>query len=147
MKSLSLLKSPINEKLKIIHIYGTKTLKEKLRSLAIDINSYIYIIDKTDEIIIENTNNQQLSLSFDDASDIFTIRQYAIYESNFNFKKKLIFCLSSLLCLLLFIIIGLLINYNFFKIINTYNNRDNNYTSSLNIDVSINYSPVRKVGI
>ena len=116
MKSLSLLKSPINEKLKIIHIYGTKTLKEKLRSLAIDINSYIYIIDKTDEIIIENTNNQQLSLSFDDASDIFTIRQYAIYESNFNFKKKLIFCLSSLLCLLLFIIIGLLINYNFFKI-------------------------------
>ena len=116
MKSLSLLKSPINEKLKIIHIYGTKTLKEKLRSLAIDINSYIYIVDKTDEIIIENTNNQQLSLSFDDASDIFTIRQYAIYESNFNFKKKLIFCLSSLLCLLLFIIIGLLINYNFFKI-------------------------------
>lgn len=116
MKSLSLLKSPINEKLKIIHIYGTKALKEKLRSLAIDINSYIYIIDKTDEIIIENTNNQQLSLSFDDASDIFTIRQYAIYESNFNFKKKLIFCLSSLLCLLLFIIIGLLINYNFFKI-------------------------------
>ena len=116
MKSLSLLKSPINEKLKIIHIYGTKTLKEKLRSLAIDINSNIYIIDKTDEIIIENTNNQQLSLSFDDASDIFTIRQYAIYESNFNFKKKLIFCLSSLLCLLLFIIIGLLINYNFFKI-------------------------------
>ena len=116
MKSLSLLKSPINEKLKIIHIYGTKTLKEKLRSLAIDINSYIYIIDKTDEIIIENTNNQQLSLSFDDASDIFTIRQYAIYESNFNFKKKLIFCLSALLCLLLFIIIGLLINYNFFKI-------------------------------
>ena len=116
MKSLSLLKSPINEKLKIIHIYGTKTLKEKLRYLAIDINSYIYIIDKTDEIIIENTNNQQLSLSFDDASDIFTIRQYAIYESNFNFKKKLIFCLSSLLCLLLFIIIGLLINYNFFKI-------------------------------
>ena len=116
MKSLSLLKSPINEKLKIIHIYGTKTLKEKLRSLAIDINSYIYIIDKTDEIINENTNNQQLSLSFDDASDIFTIRQYAIYESNFNFKKKLIFCLSSLLCLLLFIIIGLLINYNFFKI-------------------------------
>ena len=105
MKSLSLLKSPINEKLKIIHIYGTKALKEKLRSLAIDINSYIYIIDKTDEIIIENTNNQQLSLSFDDASDIFTIRQYAIYESNFNFKKKLIFCLSSLLCLLLFIII------------------------------------------
>ena len=116
MKSLSLLKSPINEKLKIIHIYGTKALKEKLRSLAIDINSYIYIIDKTDEIIIENTNNQQLSLSFDDASDIFTIRQYAIYESNFNFKKKLIFCLSSLLCLLLFTIIGLLINYNFFKI-------------------------------
>ena len=116
MKSLSLLKSPINEKLKIIHIYGTKALKEKLRSLAIDINSNIYIIDKTDEIIIENTNNQQLSLSFDDASDIFTIRQYAIYESNFNFKKKLIFCLSSLLCLLLFIIIGLLINYNFFKI-------------------------------
>ena len=116
MKSLSLLKSPINEKLKIIHIYGTKALKEKLRSLAIDINSYIYIVDKTDEIIIENTNNQQLSLSFDDASDIFTIRQYAIYESNFNFKKKLIFCLSSLLCLLLFIIIGLLINYNFFKI-------------------------------
>lgn len=116
MKSLSLLKSPINEKLKIIHIYGTKALKEKLRSLAININSYIYIIDKTDEIIIENTNNQQLSLSFDDASDIFTIRQYAIYESNFNFKKKLIFCLSSLLCLLLFIIIGLLINYNFFKI-------------------------------
>ena len=116
MKSLSLLKSPINEKLKIIHIYGTKTLKEKLRSLAIDINSYIYIVYKTDEIIIENTNNQQLSLSFDDASDIFTIRQYAIYESNFNFKKKLIFCLSSLLCLLLFIIIGLLINYNFFKI-------------------------------
>ena len=116
MKSLSLLKSPINEKLKIIHIYGTKALKEKLRSLAIDINSYIYIIDKTDEIIIENTNNQQLSLSFDDASDIFTIRQYAIYESNFNFKKKLIFCLSSLLCLLLFIIKGLLINYNFFKI-------------------------------
>ena len=116
MKSLSLLKSPINEKLKIIHIYGTKALKEKLRSLAIDINSYIYIIDKTDEIIIENTNNQQLSLSFDDASDIFTIRQYSIYESNFNFKKKLIFCLSSLLCLLLFIIIGLLINYNFFKI-------------------------------
>lgn len=116
MKSLSLLKSPINEKLKIIHIYGTKDLKEKLRSLAIDINSNIYIIDKTDEIIIENTNNQQLSLSFDDASDIFTIRQYAIYESNFNFKKKLIFCLSSLLCLLLFIIIGLLINYNFFKI-------------------------------
>ena len=116
MKSLSLLKSPINEKLQIIHIYGTKALKEKLRSLAIDINSYIYIIDKTDEIIIENTNNQQLSLSFDDASDIFTIRQYAIYESNFNFKKKLIFCLSSLLCLLLFIIIGLLINYNFFKI-------------------------------
>ena len=110
MKSLSLLKSPINEKLKIIHIYGTKALKEKLRSLAIDINSNIYIIDKTDEIIIENTNNQQLSLSFDDASDIFTIRQYAIYESNFNFKKKLIFCLSSLLCLLLFIIIGLLIN-------------------------------------
>ena len=116
MKSLSLLKSPINEKLKIIHIYGTKALKEKLRSLAIDINSNIYIIDKTDEIIIKNTNNQQLSLSFDDASDIFTIRQYAIYESNFNFKKKLIFCLSSLLCLLLFIIIGLLINYNFFKI-------------------------------
>ena len=116
MKSLSLLKSPINEKLKIIHIYGTKALKEKLRSLAIDINSYIYIVDKTDEIIIENTNNQQLSLSFDDASDIFTIRQYAIYESNFNFKKKLIFCLSSLLCLILFIIIGLLINYNFFKI-------------------------------
>ena len=116
MKSLSLLKSPINEKLKIIHIYGTKALKEKLRSLAIDINSYIYIIDKSDDIIIENTNNQQLSLSFDDASDIFTIRQYAIYESNFNFKKKLIFCLSSLLCLLLFIIIGLLINYNFFKI-------------------------------
>ena len=116
MKSLSLLKSPINEKLKIIHIYGTKALKEKLRSLAIDINSNIYIIDKTDEIIIENTNNQQLSLSFDDASDIFTIRQNAIYESNFNFKKKLIFCLSSLLCLLLFIIIGLLINYNFFKI-------------------------------
>lgn len=116
MKSLSLLKSPINEKLKIIHIYGTKALKEKLRSLAIDINSNIYIIDKTDEIIIENTNNQQLSLSFDDASDIFTIRQYAIYESNFNFKKKLIFCLSSLLCLLLFIVIGLLINYNFFKI-------------------------------
>ena len=116
MKSVSLLKSPINEKLKIIHIYGTKALKEKLRSLAIDINSNIYIIDKTDEIIIENTNNQQLSLSFDDASDIFTIRQYAIYESNFNFKKKLIFCLSSLLCLLLFIIIGLLINYNFFKI-------------------------------
>lgn len=116
MKSLSLLKSPINEKLKIIHIYGTKALKEKLRSLAIDINSNIYIIDKTDEIIIENTNNQQLSLSFDDASDIFTIRQYAIYESNFNFKKKLIFCLSSLLCLLLFIIIGLLINYKFFKI-------------------------------
>ena len=116
MKSLSLLKSPINEKLNIIHIYGTKALKEKLRSLAIDINSNIYIIDKTDEIIIENTNNQQLSLSFDDASDIFTIRQYAIYESNFNFKKKLIFCLSSLLCLLLFIIIGLLINYNFFKI-------------------------------
>ena len=116
MKSLSLLKSPINEKLKIIHIYGTKALKEKLRSLAIDINSNIYIIDKTDEIIIENTNNQQLSLSFDDASDIFTIRKYAIYESNFNFKKKLIFCLSSLLCLLLFIIIGLLINYNFFKI-------------------------------
>ena len=116
MKSLSLLKSPINEKLKIIHIYGTKALKEKLRSLAIDINSNIYIIDKTDEIIIENTNNQQLSLSFDDASDIFTIRQYAIYESNFNFKKKLIFCLSSLLCLLLFTIIGLLINYNFFKI-------------------------------
>ena len=54
MKSLSLLKSPINEKLKIIHIYGTKAVKEKLRSLAIDINSYIYIIDKTDEIIIES---------------------------------------------------------------------------------------------
>ena len=113
MKSLSLLKSPINEKLKIIHIYGTKALKEKLRSLAIDINSNIYIIDKTDEIIIENTNNQQLSLSFDDASDIFTIRQYAIYESNFNFKKKLIFCLSSLLCLLLFIIIVFLVIYKY----------------------------------
>lgn len=38
-------------------------------------------------------------------------------------------------------------NYNFLKVINTYNDRDNTYTSSLNIDVDMKYSPIRKVGI
>lgn len=116
MKSLSLLKSPINEKLKIVHIYGTKELKERLKALSIDIASCIYITERNSQVVIENTNNQKVSLSLDDASDIFTIRQYAIYEARFNLKKKLILSLSSILCLLLVIIISLLINYNFFKI-------------------------------
>lgn len=38
-------------------------------------------------------------------------------------------------------------NYNYFKICNTYNERRNNYSSTLNIDITIKYSPVRKVGI
>ena len=38
-------------------------------------------------------------------------------------------------------------NYNFIKLINTYKNRDNYYSSTLNINVIMTYSPVRKVGI
>ena len=38
-------------------------------------------------------------------------------------------------------------NYNFIKLINTYKNRDNYYSSTLNISVTMTYSPVRKVGI
>lgn len=38
-------------------------------------------------------------------------------------------------------------NYNFIKIINTYDNRDNTYNSSLNIDINMVYSTIRKVGI
>jgi hypothetical protein len=38
-------------------------------------------------------------------------------------------------------------NYNFIKLINTYKNRDNYYSSTLNINVIMTYFPVRKVGI
>lgn len=38
-------------------------------------------------------------------------------------------------------------NYNFIKLINTYKNRDNYYSSTLNINITMSYSPVRKVGI
>ena len=38
-------------------------------------------------------------------------------------------------------------NFNYIKICNRYNNRANNYSSSLNIDISFQYSPIRKVGV
>lgn len=38
-------------------------------------------------------------------------------------------------------------NYNWLKIINTYNNRDNYFSSTLNINITMNYQSVRKVGI
>lgn len=38
-------------------------------------------------------------------------------------------------------------NYNYIKLCNTYTERENKFNSTLNIDMEIKYSPVRKVGI
>lgn len=38
-------------------------------------------------------------------------------------------------------------NFNYIKLCNTYNERKNNFTSTLDIEMEIKYSPVRKVGI
>ncbi len=38
-------------------------------------------------------------------------------------------------------------NYNYLKIISTYENRLNIYSSTLNINITVKYSPVRKVGV
>lgn len=38
-------------------------------------------------------------------------------------------------------------NYNFFRVVNTYENNENIYTSSLKCEITVDYSPIRKVGI
>ncbi len=38
-------------------------------------------------------------------------------------------------------------NFNYIKLCNTYNERRNEFTSTLDIDMEIKYSPIRKVGI
>lgn len=38
-------------------------------------------------------------------------------------------------------------NFNYIKLCNTYTERRNNFTSTLDIDMEVKYSPVRKVGI
>lgn len=38
-------------------------------------------------------------------------------------------------------------NFNYLKLVNTYEERKNNFTSSLNINMEVRYSPIRKVGV
>ncbi len=102
MKSKSLAKCSIGEEIEITHIYGCEKLKKLLKEFSIDISEKIKILDIKDKVILENSKQQTLSLSFNEAYDIFGTN---ILENNFvlnKYKKEIIISLI-ILFLIIFI--------------------------------------------
>lgn len=112
-------------------------------------NKSFYIYDDSDEIgeiypniVITCKENGELKIQNSADNEILIIKNCKLNEViNINGKYKIITSSD------LNHNIANDFNYNFLKIINSYDSRDNNFSSTLNIDIKLNYSPIRKVGI
>ncbi|MCI5774746.1 MAG: hypothetical protein MR210_09305 [Erysipelotrichaceae bacterium] len=104
MKSKALANCLAGEMIEITHIYGSDKFKQLLKEFHVDIHEKIRILSINDNIIFLNNEQQQLSLSFSEAYDIFGINAIEHIQTIHQRKKKLILWLSTLLMLqLLFI--------------------------------------------
>lgn len=81
--------------------------------------------------ITNDMDNEIFELTDCIANEVITIDNKNMVITSNNLNHKLYNCF----------------NYNYIKLCNTYNERRNNFTSTLNINMEIKYSPVRKVGI
>lgn len=102
LKSKALAKCLVGQQIQITHIYGCEKLKNLLKQFSIDISEKVKILDINDKVILKNSKEQTLSLSFNEAYDIFGID---ILENDLTIKKykKEIIISITILILVIFI--------------------------------------------